>query len=1028
MIVEYRVLGPLEVLLDGEPVPLPSARGRTLLAALLLRPNRFVSVDELVELVWEGEPPDPERAHKTLHTVVMRLRQALGAANCVRTETGGYRAEVRPEQLDLSRFRDLVEQDELATALALWRGPVLANVSCDSLHRDEVLPLLEERLNALERRIEQDLTAGRSGELVGELQELTARHPLRDRFWGQLMLALYRSGQHAGALAVYRQVSEMLAEELGLDPAPALQRLHEQILRGESRKVPRQLPLALSTFVGREEFVQRLDAAGAKAVVIVGTGGVGKTSLAVHWAHRQLHRFPDGQIFVNLRGQDPARAMSSREALAFVLKGLGVATAPVELDEQVALYRSLMADRKLLLVLDNAASAEQVRPLLPAGESVLVVTSRGDLRGLALQDAELVRLPAFSEELGVRLLARVLGEQRVLAEAAAAKSLTRLCSGLPLALRIAAADLGLHAETTIAERVEQLSHDRLGELTVPGDPGAAVSVVFDESYSSLPEQARLLLRRLALLPGADFTADDAAVIAGLPAAGRTLDHLVGTHLVERRANNRYALHDLLRVYAAQRCDQDESAAAIERLHAFYRRMTEDARQLLFPDQHGQPPDEDVQLPGAPLTTTEEAFAWMSAEHANLLSTVFAATERGDHVAANAIAIVLGHFYYEVRDDTNWSALCDIRDRIAAESGADDLVAATFIAQSVYHYCQGDYDTARAKLLAVLRLADRLERRGFVATAHNNLASIERTCGALDKASHHFQQALLIHEELGSVEGQALVLLNLATIWFYVPDLPAGLRDLTRATELSKSPALLTHGQISLATTCIELGRFPDAEAHLDEYERLLRESGNARVDPLANAFRAEVHLARGEHDEAFDLVLDAMAESRSTVGQQEESECWHGLANAHKAAGSYVDSLEASLVFLEQTSRHDYVPGQIDAHITIARAARLLGDHPAAEHHLTEAQTLIDANEFGLREGVVRAEWAWLRLAQGKPSEALRHAEKSVALHRERSQHYREACSLLALADVHTALGDPAAAQTYALADKAFAECGAVRP
>ncbi|MFI6101201.1 BTAD domain-containing putative transcriptional regulator [Lentzea sp. NPDC051213] len=594
MRVEYRVLGPLEVLLDGTPVAVPAGRGRVLLAMLLLRANRFVSVDELVERIWDGEPPDLDRAHKTLQMVVVRVRQALGDANCVRTVRGGYLAEIEPEQLDLMRFRTLVERQEFGPALALWRGPALGDVVSESLHRDEVPMLVEERLAALENRIEADLTAGRSVELVPELQNLTRTYPLRDRFWAHLMLALYRSGQQAAALAAYRQVSELLADELGIDPAPALRELHEQILRGElappkDRPVtPRQLPPDLATFAGRESDVERLAASTAKVLVITGTGGVGKTSLAVHWAHRIAGRFPDGQIFVNLRGQDPLRAMSPQEALTLVLKGLRVDSVPVSVDEQVALYRSLVADRKLLLVLDNAANAQQVRPLLPvSAEALAIVTSRGDLRGLALNDADLLRLPTLSDDGGTRLLERVLGEDRVRAEASAAAALVRLCGGLPLALRIAAADLRAQDATTIADKVVQLDDDRLGELAVPGDPAAAVSIVFDESYSALPEDVQLVLRRLGSLPGADFTADDAAVIAGLPDVRRHLDHLVNVHLVEQRGT-RFALHDLLRVYTRERCSGQEIDEALSRLYDFYRRMTDDVAELLFPDQRRYP--------------------------------------------------------------------------------------------------------------------------------------------------------------------------------------------------------------------------------------------------------------------------------------------------------------------------------------------------------------------------------------------------------------------------------------------------------
>ncbi|KOV75430.1 AfsR/SARP family transcriptional regulator, partial [Nocardia sp. NRRL S-836] len=248
MRVEYRVLGPLEVLLDGVPVTVPAGRCRVLLATLLLRANEFVSPDELVEWLWDGAPPAPDRAHKTLHMVVRRLRQALGRANCVRTGVNGYAAVVTERELDLLRFRRHVDEGEHAAAAALWRGPVLGNVASESLHRDAVPALQEERLAAVERRGEADLRRGLAGELVPELRVLTAQHPLREVFWAQLVLALHRGGQQAEALAAFQQVSRELDEQLGVRPGAALREAQLQVLAGEVphvHQVPRQLPTAL---------------------------------------------------------------------------------------------------------------------------------------------------------------------------------------------------------------------------------------------------------------------------------------------------------------------------------------------------------------------------------------------------------------------------------------------------------------------------------------------------------------------------------------------------------------------------------------------------------------------------------------------------------------------------------------------------------------------------------------------------------------------------------------------------------------
>ncbi|MET9629516.1 BTAD domain-containing putative transcriptional regulator [Lentzea sp. NPDC006480] len=1031
MNVEYRVLGPLEVLADGEPIALPAGRGRVLLATLLLRANQFVSVDELVERVWEGEPPALDRAHKTLQTVVLRLRQALGGANCVRTEPGGYLAEIVPEQLDLARFRALVERQEFNEALSLWRGPVLGNVVSDSLHRDEVPPLAEERLVALEKRIEADLTAGGSADLVPELQDLTRRHPLRDRFWAHLMLALYRSGQQAGALAAYRQVSEMLADELGVDPAPALRELHEQILRGEvappadKTTTPRQLPPDLATFVGREGDVERLAASGARVLVIAGTGGVGKTSLAVHWAHRIAGRFEDGQIFLNLRGQDPVRAMSPQEALTLVLKGLGADSPSGSLDEQVALYRSLVADRKLLLVLDNAANAEQVRPLLPASAGALtIVTSRGDLRGLALHDADLLRLPTLSGDGGTRLLERVLGEDRVRAETTAAAALVRLCGGLPLALRIVAADLGAQDTMTIADKVAQLDDDRLGELALPGDPAAAVSVVFDESYSSLPEGTQLVLRRLGVLPGADFTANDAAVIAGLPNARRHLNQLVGVHLVEQRGT-RFALHDLLRVYARERCTSEETDEAVGRLYDFYRRMTDDAAELLFPDQRRFPlRAATTQLPDVVLRTSDEAFAWMTAEHTNLLATTLFATERGEYWPASEIGTVLSSYYYETREDTTWSALCEIRDRAARESGDDALIAASNLSTAIYNFCQGDFERAKKLTQAALDIGARTGNLPIQASSHNILGALTRLSGDAAASLSHQQQALAIHEQLGSIEGQAMVHLNLATIWFHVPDLPAAERSLLKAVELTASPAVQAHVHNSLISVYMELGRFSEVLVHHEAHMALQAELGNPRRNTLGASTAVRAMLALGEADEAFDLVLELLGDRQLRVGIEEEFDVWHALVDMLDSSGADDDALAVARLQLRLADSENMINQQMTADLKAARSYRKLGEHEAAARHLSELRARITDN-YAMATGEELKERALLHLALGEAEEALRCAEEAVATHGRTHQRYLEAQSLHALARIRRATGDEkGAVAAETLAENAYRDCG----
>ncbi len=468
MKVEYRVLGPLEALCDGVPIPLPVGRGRVLLATLLLRPNQFVSVDELVDRLWDGEPPTLDRAHKTLQMVVRRMRIALGDANCIRTATGGYLAEVDPALLDLTRFRRLAADGEFAAALACWRGEVVSNVDSPHLHREDVPPLVEERLVVRGRRVEADLARGRGAGLVDELRELTREHPLREGFWAQLVHALHQAGRPQEALAAYGEIHDHLADELGVEPGQPLRDLRERLLDPASRAdVPRQLPAPDPHFAGRDAELARLAAAatGGAAVVITaidGAAGVGKTALAVRWAHAIAGRFPDGQLHADLRGFDPsADPADPSEVLAGFLRAFGVpcGRVPADLPERAALYRSVVADRRVLVLLDNARDVEQVRPLLPAGRGCLaVVTSRNRFTGLVVREGAVpVAVGVLGDEDAVALLTAHLGEDRVAAEPDAVAELVAFCGGLPLPLTAAASRAAGDPGTSLRELADELT-------------------------------------------------------------------------------------------------------------------------------------------------------------------------------------------------------------------------------------------------------------------------------------------------------------------------------------------------------------------------------------------------------------------------------------------------------------------------------------------------------------------------------------------------------------------------------------------
>jgi DNA-binding SARP family transcriptional activator len=581
VVIEFGVLGPMTAAVDGRPVAVPAAKHRVLLGALLLRADQVVTVAELSEYLWAGAPPADAR--RTVQTYVYRLRKTFGRADLIVTHGDGYLIRLAAVDLDLHRFRRFLEQAAdadpgtastcLRAALGLWRGPVLADVPSELL-RAVGLAVEEDRLRAVERCVDVELAAGRHADLVPELRGLTAEHPLRERLWQQLMLALHGSGRQAEALEAFRTIGRTLREEIGIGPGEELCALHKAMLTGDVSPVapvPRAawtalctLPSDISRFVGRADLIARAeheltrggDAGPVPVMAVWGPPGVGKTALTVRIAHHLRDAFPDGQWFVRLTGRDPMGVLAD----LLRASGLDPTGFPEQPDARAALLRARLAGRRVLLLLDDATDAAQVRALLPgtAGPAVLV-TSRSDLRGLAaLHDVWTVELDVLSDAQARALLAQVVPDvARDSPELLA--PLARLCGNLPLALRLAAANLIGCRRADVARYLSRLqSGERLRYLAVAGDPQAAIRPTFALSYLALPAAAKRLFRLLGAAPGDDVTRDTAAALLGTAPveAEHVLEQLTGRSLLRQDRAGRYRLHDLLRMYAAERAAAD----------------------------------------------------------------------------------------------------------------------------------------------------------------------------------------------------------------------------------------------------------------------------------------------------------------------------------------------------------------------------------------------------------------------------------------------------------------------------------------
>jgi DNA-binding SARP family transcriptional activator/tetratricopeptide (TPR) repeat protein len=785
------VLGPVSVA-DGPPLP---RLDRYLLALLASRSGHLVTVDEIIQALWPSSPP--ASARNRVQSLVAGLRHRLSASEII-TGSDGYRLVTEIDAVMFDRLRAESTVDSLDRALALWRGPAYQDVPLASV-RPEARRLDELRLDTVEHLVDLRLDRGEHGSVLATLQGLVSAHPTRQRLLAQLMLALYRSGRQAEALAAYRRSAARLSQEHGLDPGTEVRRLHDLILRddpsvagtplaspapaGPSALVPAMLPPDAAAFSGRSSELAELDAlladretgaapghpATAVAISAVsGTAGVGKTALAVHWAHRVAAHFPDGQLYANLRGFDPrGRVLDPSEALRGLIEALGTPAEriPADLDAQVGVYRSLLAGKRVLVVVDNVRDAEHARPLLPGSAGCLgVVTSRNALTGLIATDgAHPILLDVLSTVEAWELLAGRLGAARVAAEPEAVEAIIAACARLPLALTIAAAR-ARQTGFSLAAIAEELGDagSRLDALDA-GDPTSQVRSVLSWSYTALTSPAARLFRLLGLYPGPDISAAAVASLAAYPVAEvrPLLTELTRANLLSEHAPGRYTFHDLLRDYASELAgsiDTDlERQAARHRLLSHYVHAVRHAESLFNPLRESihVPLDEaDPYSQPEPLADAEAAKRWLTVEQPVLLAALRQAADTGHDRFAWWLAWSLDTFF--VRRGQWHDYVTSWQIGVAAASRSGDAIGQAYgICRLAFAELRvGQHADAERHVLDALDVYAAVGDRHGQGRAHRLLCYLYGLDGQSDRALVHAQQALAHFEGAGHVRGRA----------------------------------------------------------------------------------------------------------------------------------------------------------------------------------------------------------------------------------------------------------------------------------
>ncbi|WP_166352803.1 AfsR/SARP family transcriptional regulator [Phytoactinopolyspora limicola] len=895
--MRFSVLGALE-LRDptGRPVRLTSRKLQLLLAFMLCHRNTRVSVDTLIDTLWEERPPPSARSN--LHGYVLRLRRLLGHPQVIR-HGDGYELVVEPGDADDELFSRLAEEGRqelvagnpaaaaklLTSALSLWRAP---NAYADIAEADPDLALEAARLDelrqvTLENRIDADLALGEHDQLVPELMTLTTLYPLRQQLHAQLILAQHRAGRTADALESYRRVRALMVDQLGLEPSHELRELERAILNGDhtvdplsappqpgtaTATVPAELPAADPTFSGRRAELSQLvtllttDTGRRRIVAIDGPGGIGKSSLAIQVAHAIRQHFPDGQLYVNLRGATPGvEPLDPQAAIHRLLRVLGADDAMDDVGEEVstAAYRTALADRRLLILLDDARDAEQVHQLLPPShsQSAVIVTSRSRLTDLG--QAEHMVLDSLPVDDAITLLVQLAGEERVNADPRAAADIVRLCGQLPLAVRIAGVRLVARPDWSLEALCQRLAsaQGRLDELE---HDDLAVRASYDVAHDALSTEAATVFTHLGLVDLHDFTVPTVAALTGWPRLDvyRLMLELAEAHLVTSRSERRYGLHAIVRLYARERAaemfDATARAAAVRRLLHHYLASARAAASggVSWSPQRSSigPADHELLHPGLALADGPAIAGWIRGEADNIA----VATQAASDLPGEGTALLAGlaaALYHPLRGQGEFYRIVALNRLVlnAATTSAAWQARAHLDLAEIYTLLNSFVDASEHGLAALRLFRDAGDTYGE-GEALSVLGATFRQANQLDDAIDHCRRSLKVHEATGDRKATALALTNLGSTYLLAGRVDAAVDTHLKALDTSADVQLRGVVLFRLGEAYRAAGRSSDALRCFAEAAEIFRAGGVSQDEALALWLRGDLLATIGQGGEA----------------------------------------------------------------------------------------------------------------------------------------------------------------------------------